>query len=593
MSLDGVELHRIDSLDEALAFKRWLGERRPILAIDTETSGLKPWKDHVRLIQFGDRMQGWTIRWDRWAGVALEVFKDYSGEYVGHNMKFDLQMIERWCGVTIPWSRVHDTAIMARLIDPTGPRGLKSIAPMLIDRKAAVGEAMLEKAMTEHGWTWATIPYEVPVYSVYAAMDTVLTARLWEIMYPRTKQTCPLAYDLERAFTAAVMRMEQRGSLIDRPYAEETAESFDRYVDEAGQWCRTNYGVEPGSNQKVIDRMQQDGVEFRKRTRGGALSLDAEVLESITHPLAQVVLQRRKVQKIASTYLRNFLLMGADDNIVRPIMDTQGAATGRMSMELLQTLPRRSETNPLAITVRNCIRAREGNVLMMCDFDQIEMRVLAHLASDAGLAQAFTEGDFFANVARQIFGDPTIVKGDERRQRTKNAMYAKAYGAGLEKFALTAGATIEQAQTVWQGIDQQFPGIKSLQRQVEQVATERADREGRPYVLSPLTRQPYYPKDDDRAYALVNYLIQGTAASVLKMKTVELALAGVGDYLTLLVHDEVIGDVPVEHAHEVAQIMQQTMNDSTLFTVPITAAVELGYRWGEKGSVKLHELEVA
>lgn len=590
--LADVQLHRVDSVDDAAAFMRWLGERRPILAVDTETTGLKPWRDHIRLVQFGDATQGWTIRWDWWQGVAQEALSRYAEPMVFHNAKFDVAMLRNWGNVNLALDKVHDTALMARILDNTGPRALKDVASRLVDPKAAVAQAMLDKAMTDGKWDWATIPYEVPVYSVYAAMDTVLTAQLYEILAPQVQAECPNSYDLERAFQWVIMRLQQRGSMLDHDYTEQRHAELTTYMRNIEAWCEQTYGVYPGSDVKVINRLQQDNVEFTKYTDSGSrYSLDKDVLEGLQwHPLAQAVAQRRKVQKVTNTYLWNFLQM-EEDGILRPDMDTMGALTGRMSMELMQTLPRRSEEDLLANIVRNCIRAREGHVLMMCDFDQIEMRMLAHLAQDPALASAFTEGDFFANMARQIFNDMSIVKGDVRRQRTKNAAYSKAYGAGVPRFSATAGIPVEEGEAFMQRLDLTFPGIRRFQNQVGTVAQQRLALEGKAYVRSPLTGRKYYPKHDDKIYALVNYLIQGGAAEVLKMKVVELDLAGVADYLTLLVHDEVIGDVPVDVAQDVAHVMQQTMNDANLFSVPLTAAVELGYRWGEKGAVKLHDLQ--
>jgi DNA polymerase-1 len=353
-------------------------------------------------------------------------------------------------------------------------------------------------------------------------------------------------------------------------------------MDDAEKWCVDNYNVKPGSNQAVIAILAAEGISFVKQTKGGALALDADVLESIDHPLAQTVLARRQTQKVANTYLRNFLEMSDENGIIRPGMDAQGTVTGRMSMELFQTLPRRSEENPLANIVRNCIIPREDNVLLLIDFSQVEMRILAHLSSDPGLAEAFTTGDFFLNLTREIFGDETIERKDPRRQTTKNGMYAWAYGAGAAKFAMTAGITEEAGTVFFNSIKRRFPGMEAFKHQVEKVATERLQLEGKPYVLSPFTRQPYYPKKEDKIYALVNYLIQGSAATILKKKVVEMDNAGIADFITLLVHDEVIADVPLDQNQEVASVMQAIMNDDKLLSVPLTATLSAGYRWGEK-----------
>jgi DNA polymerase-1 len=590
VSLDSVNLHYIDSVSDANDFMHWLEQRRPILGVDTETTGLKAWRDHVRLVQFGDHDDGWTFRWSRWGGVVQEVFNGYEGDYVFHNAKFDLGMLKRWCDIVIHTSRVHDTAIMARILDPCGPRALKPLCEIHIDRNAGVGQAMLEKAMHNGNWDWATIPYEVPAYSTYAAMDTVLTVRLFELFYPQILSKCSNAYDLEREFAAVAQKIEAHGSLVDRDYTANAYEALTDYMKTAEQWCLDKYNVKPGSSQAVVNILQNEGISFVKATKKGAIALDADVLEGINHPLAEVVLQRRRTQKVANTYLRNFLDMPDEHDIIRPGMDSQGTVTGRMSMELFQTLPRRNEVNPLADIVRNCIVPREGNVMMLCDWDQIEMRILAHLSGDPGLADAFMHGDFFLNLTREIFADETIQRNDPRRQTTKNGMYAWAYGAGAEKFARTAGITDEAGAVFFNSIKQRFPMMDGLKKQVETVASQRAQLEGRPYVLSPFTRQPYYPQDNDKIYALVNYLIQGSAASILKMKVVAMDNAGIGDFITLLVHDEVIADVPRDQVQDVAVTMKDIMNDNSLLSVPLTASLSLASRWGAKGDIQLEDV---
>lgn len=586
-ALADVKLHYVESVAEANDFMSWLGERRPVLAVDTETTGLE-FHDHVRLVQFGDRDQGWTFRWDRWGGVVQEVFARYEGDYVFHHAKFDLAKLAKFCEVIIPPSRVHDTMIMAKLLDGSGSNGLKQLGNKLIDPNFSVGQHMLDKAFADNKWDWPTVPYTCPAYTIYAAMDTVGTARLFDILYPQILTRCPEAYDLEREFATVVQKIETRGSKVDVPYTRDSLTQLQAYIAELEQWCETNYHVKPGSNQAVVSVLANEGIDFVRRTPHGAIVFDKDVLEGIDHPLAKAVLQRRQAQKVTGTYLANFLKMADDDDIIRPSMNAQGTVTGRMSMKLFQTLPRRSESNEFGNIVRNCIVPREGNVLFMCDWDQIEMRILSYLTRDAGLIEAFTDafingGDFFLNMTREIFDDQTIIRDDGRRQMTKNGSYSWVYGAGDKKFSATAGVPLATGAAFMAKLKDRYPGMDTFKRQVENIANERFRAEGRPYVLSPLTRQPYYLKRDDKIYALVNYLIQGFAASVLKMKTVELDDAGVGDFLTLLVHDEVIGDIPKGMVSELSSTIKGIMNDDVLLApTPVTASLSLAERWGSK-----------
>lgn len=576
----------IDCVDDAAEFMRWLGQRHEVLAVDTETEGLNWTKHKVRLIQVGDRMDGWAMPWDLWGGVALEALGKYEGQVVMHNAKFDTHMIDRWMGHSIPRHRIDDTMIMAHIMDPTRPVGLKPLTAYHIDRKAAAASVMLDEAMTLNGWGWDTVPIDFPLYWQYGALDTVLTCRLWELLKPQVMADAPKAYDLEMANVWVTQRMERKGCQLDVPYTEGKLHDFRAYVEEAGAWCEQQYGVYPGSNQKVIQRLQADGIEFWKHTPAGALSLDKEVLEGIVaatgHPLAATVLQRRRLEKLASTYLANFLTQVGPDGRIRPNVKVLGARTSRESVTepALQTLPRKSEASPAAIAVRNCITASPDSSLIMCDFSQIEMRMFAHFAEDPGLSSAFVGHDFFVNVARELYQDMGLVKSDPRRQFTKNGMYALGYGAGAEKIALTTGQTLERVKEFLDLLAIRYPGIKRLQRNVQSAALQRKATEGVPYVRSPLTNRRHVA-DEGKEYALVNYLIQGTAAEVFKTKKVEAANAGLEDYMILGVHDEIILDVPNDLADDVARLIPQVMSDDKMFSVPLEAEVSQAFRWGE------------
>lgn len=597
MSLADVQLHLVDSIDDALALKRWLGERRDVLALDVETEGLKWWRDRVRLVQLGDANDGWAVPWQLWGGVVEECLRSYEGRLVFHHYKFDAAMIEHWSAVdgfpiTLPLSRVDDTMIMAHVLDPRQSMSLKNLASRFVDAKAATASRVLDAAMSEQRWTWATVSVRFQPYWAYGALDTVLTARLWEVLKPQVDADCPRAYDLELAVTECVRSMARRGCRIDTAYTRQRLEEFTGYVERSADWCQQHYGVQPGQDQAVIARLQADGCELTKKTKSGArLALDREVLESLDHPLAAVVLQRRRVQKLASAYLENFLELQVDEivhpgfNEVREKDDHShyGARTGRMSVTepALQTLPRRSEANPLAITVRNCVAARPDHTLVMADFDQIEMRLTAHFAGDRGLAEAFEHGDFFTNVARELYADPALEKADARRQLTKNGMYALTYGAGAEKIALTTKTALEQVHAFLGNLGQRFPGIKAFQSEVANRAYQRHHDEGEAYVRSPLTGRRYAAPSRDKAYVLTNYLIQGTAGEILKMKDLELQAAGLGEFMTLNVHDEVLLDCPDDQLAEVKHVVERVMNDPNLISVPLTAAVQTAERWGD------------
>jgi DNA polymerase I len=591
MGLENVQLELVNSVELAGEFMRWLSKSRRVLAFDTETGGLDPEKEPLRLVQFGDREMGWAIPWDRWGGVALEAFKKYEGEFVGHNAKFDVRFLELHGGIRLPRERIHDTRLIAHILDPASSTALKQNAARFVDPKAAYASKVLDNAMSEQKWSWRTVPIDFEPYWAYGALDTVLTAHLFDVLHPSVEgNKYRDVYELERNVSWVLADMEARGALIDMDYTRAKAHELLVFSQNVAQWCQDVHGVQPGSNASVTDRLVALGVPMAKTTAGGNLSLDEEVLQEIIggtledvdqtklnegQNLAYQVYARRKAEKIRGTYLDAFEGFIDSGNVVHPQINQLGARTGRMSMErpALQTLPR-------GRVVRDCFIPRPDHVLFSADFDGIEMRLLAHFAQDPALIEAINSGDIHTNTAQRVYGDPSITNKDPRRQIAKNVGFAKIYGAGPEKIAWTAGVSVDEAKAFLEQYDASFPGVRAFQTQVAEVAVERKQQYGKAFVHTPLGRMEV--SKEDRDYALVNSLIQGTAADVFKEALVRLDEAGCGDFMLLPIHDEVIFDIPENDVDEVKDLIVRAMADDK-WSVPITVGVDGPMRrWGEK-----------
>ena len=590
MALEDVELEFVDSVDKAQDMMRWLGERRNVLAFDTETTGLDPDRDKLRLVQFGDMRRGYAIPWERWGGVALEVFSKYDGDLVGHNAKFDVRFIEFHGGIELPRERIHDTRIMCHILNPAGSTALKPNAARLVDPTAAYASKALDEAMTLQKWTWATVPVDFHLYWCYGALDTVITAHLFDKLMPDVQREYAEVYALEQAVQFVLADMEARGSRIDLAYVKNKSAELERFAATVSDWCEKTYKINPGSNREVADALIKLGITLTQRTNTGAYALDEEVITGIIggaledvnvadlnegQTLAYQVLARRKSEKIKSTYLDAFTEYVDSNGFVHPRMNQLGARTGRMSMErpALQTLPR-------GRIVRDCFIPRDGHTLLSADFDGVEMRILAHFAQDKNLIDAINSGDIHLATARRVFGDDTIGKKDPRRQIAKSVGFAKIYGAGVDKIALTAGVSTEAAREFLTQYDAMFPGVRNFQNTVGRVVEQRKREVGRAFVKTPIGRLQV--SDDDRDYALVNALIQGMAADVFKEALVRLAESPVGDYLLLPVHDEIIADVPAEDVEEMKQIITTTMRDDR-WAVPLTVGIDGPLAsWGAK-----------
>lgn len=204
-----------------------------------------------------------------------------------------------------------------------------------------------------------------------------------------------------------------------------------------------------------------------------------------------------------------------------------------------------------------------------------------HDHARAAAADAIMSGDLHTTTARMVYGDPTIDKKDPRRQPAKSSGFAKVYGAGLEQFAATAGIPVDEARRFMELYSQAFPGVDPFLGQVQAVGRRRLQTDGEAWVKTAGGRRQV--ASPDKLYTLTNYLIQGTAADVLKQALVRLDQAGLAEYAILPVHDEIVFDVPVDLADEVAREAAAIMEvPAEVYGVPLTVGVDTYSRWGSK-----------
>jgi DNA polymerase-1 len=594
-NLAGIETKLVTSVDEAHEFMRWLGERRTTpIAFDTETTGLSPYEPGaaLRLCQFGDGMTGWAIPFQRWGGVVMEALNKLDGDLIFHNIAFEARWMKAHAGYHIPWHRAHDTMIGAHLVDPTASVALKSLSARYIDRRAVAGQRLLDEAMHANKWTWATVPIEYEGYWAYGALDTILTARLWENL--NAHNLYPDAYQLEMATRRVASAMEDAGTRIDLDYCSAKFAELNSYAESVAKWGHSELGVKLGSGPQLVRWFEDNGAEITEFTAKGAPSVNkyqlrlfanGENCSAKVQSVAKIVLDMRRAQKLATTYFENFL-KDHEDGLLHPEIRTLRARTGRMSITkpALQTLPRGEAV------VRNAFVPDEGHVLVSSDWSQIEMRLMAHFSQDPQLQDAFrvadqTGGDFFAEMGKIIFSDPNFNKKDPRRALVKGTMYGASYGAGTQKMAETAGVSFDQMKIVADSVFGAFPGIRRFQSTLDDLGARREKEEGRGYVVTPIGRK--LPADEGRAYTLVNYLLQSTAADCLKKTMVSLDNAGLLPYMKLPVHDELIFSIPREDVQDVMREIGEIMTITDEFAVQIPAEPEGPLtRWGEKYSGK-------
>jgi DNA polymerase-1 len=222
--------------------------------------------------------------------------------------------------------------------------------------------------------------------------------------------------------------------------------------------------------------------------------------------------------------------------------------------------------------IRGSFIPRPGHRLVTIDADQIEMRLAAHFSADKNLIADFLEAErngesFFVLASARIFGHP-VSKKDPRYTHTKNASYGQIYGAGLERAAATAGVPVEHMRPIYMGFQQRYPGVSQLMNRL----IYQGKHGGRPHAVTIDGRNLYVNRGHE--YAILNTMVQGSAAVILKRGEVDLDAHGFGPYMRLTIHDEFLFEFPEDIAEQGLREATRILTDRDNYRVPIT--------WGGK-----------
>ena len=589
---DGIQVYYVSTVQEALDMVKWVvdnPDNREVLAYDLETTGLDARDENaaIRLAQIGDHLTAWAVPWHLWRGAFMQALDAWTGPLTGHNTSFDNRWLMLHAGWNPPFHRLHDTMIMAQVCEPDLPAGLKPLGDRHIDRSASVGQDVLKEAFKAQNWGWDTVPVDFETYWFYGGLDTILTAHLW--LHYRADLKYPEAYALEMNARRVISAMEDNGVRIDIRYCEEKLKELKDYVDTSKQWAIENWQTNISSTPQVVDLFQNRlGQTITKQTKSGAPSVDKDQMalfsasdDPTVSSIANFILGIKDADKKANSYFKNFLAF-QKDGILHTSFKTMQARTGRMSSTkpALQTISKKDTM------LRDAFLPHEGQVLLSCDYSQVELRLMCHFSGDPDLAKAFrtaddTGGDFFVEMGKAIYKDEAFHKKDPRRNLIKTFMYAYLYGAGLAKMAKSAEVSESEMRVFVDTLAETYPGIPEFQRKVIKMGESRERAEGQGYVITPFGRR--IPCDQGQARTLVNYLLQGHAAEILKDAIVKMDAAGLTPYLLLPIHDEVIASVPPEEYEEVSKAIGDIMTIRGKYAVDIIAEPEGPFdRWGDK-----------
>ncbi|QPB09795.1 DNA polymerase I [Streptomyces phage Shady] len=588
-------------LDDFRAWMLW-AHARGAIALDTETTGLDIYSDTFRLrtVQFGDAFTGWVIHWERggpFIEMVLWALRTLRPRVLIHNAPYDWLVLDKRAGVPLeelaPLTR--DTKIMATLIDPRQPQeggqgtALKPLSALYVDPSSPDTQGDLTQVFRSLGLTkatgWAGIPLEHPTYNLYAGLDVILTSRL----YPYLKadldrlEVREMLLDYEHEIARICATMQRTGMVLDKGYTKRLDAQL-RHESETFAAKARRYGVENvNSNAQIVEALTAMGETLTERTASGNTKVDKSVLLALAdldlhsweplgtrraNPLADAVVRAKRAGKWRSAYVDTFLETVDAEGRVHPMINTLMARTGRMSITrpALQTLPSSDQM------VRRALLADEGHVMLSCDFDAVEMRVLAALADVKRMKEAITAGQDLHDFTASLVYGPGFTK--KHRKICKGVGFGKVYGGGAATISRQTGAGLAEVQGAISTYDRVYPEIKRFGARHQRLARANG------MVTVTLTGRRL-PLDRERAYAVTNYQVQSAARDVLGQALINMDENGLLPYLRLPIHDEVLASVPAREAEEYAREVERCMT-MTLGGVPITAGAETkGLRsWG-------------
>ena len=415
------------------------------------------------------------------------------------------------------------------------------------------------------------------------ALCDKLTVRLEQ------NEQLPLLETIEIPLAEVLASMEQIGVLVDKAGIErfnemltgKIAELQSRIYELAGEEFNINSPKQLG--EILFVKLQ---IPTKKKTKTG-FSTNAEVLEGLAdeYEIVRCILDYRTLAKLKSTYCEGLLKVIADDGRIHSCFNQTETRTGRISSTEpnLQNIPVRQE---LGREMRKFFKAADGNLLVDADYSQIELRVLADIANDQAMIDAFNKDtDIHTVTASQVFHMPEKLVTPLMRSRAKAVNFGIVYGIGAFSLSKDIGVTRAEADRYIKDYLHLYAGVDRYMKEV----VEQAKKDG--YVKTLFARRRYLPELASsngmlRAFGervARNMPIQGTAADIIKIAMIRvyhrLKDENMQAKLILQVHDELIVEAPEAEAQKAAQIVSEEMENACKMKVRLKSDANIGKTW--------------
>lgn len=517
-------------------------------------------------------------------GLVSRLLGDEEAGFDTHNAK-GLGRAMRRLGVGIEGLRV-DTAIAAYLLDPSS--GRYAIDDLLLkyqrvelarSETSAAGQLDLDGGADDH--------------YLDAARDALAVERLASPMLDLIEERSMswLYEELERPLVSVLARMEDIGVGVDvselRRMRDYLVSEVNRLESEIHVLAGREFNV--NSTKQLREVLFDDlGLTPQKKTKTG-YSTDAASLEKIReqHEVVALLLDYREVEKLRSTYGQGLLEATDPDERIRATFNQTVARTGRLSSEEpnLHNIPVRTA---LGREFRKAFIPQQGYEFLVADYNQIELRVIAHLAEDPGLISAFEAGQDIHNAtAASIFGVSVDGVSAEQRSQAKMVSYGLAYGMESYGLAQRLGIATKDASEILESYFAAFPAVKSYMDRIVEETKDKGYTEtvfGRRRPIPELSSSNFRVRQAAERQAM-NAPIQGLAADVFKIALVAIDAAleqmQSRSRLVLQVHDEVILEVHPDEAETVHELTVTNMRGAAELRVPLEVNIATGPTWAD------------
>ena len=395
--------------------------------------------------------------------------------------------------------------------------------------------------------------------------------------------------ELEGPLLVVLAKMEATGIAVDREFLIKLQGEFAAEVRQLAESIQSlaQRSFNVNSTKQLGEVLFSDlGLRPPRKTKTG-FSTDAQTLEKLrhAHPIVDEIIRYREVEKLRSTYGQSLINEVASDGRIHASFNQMVARTGRLSSENpnLHNIPIRT---PEGKKFRYAFVAPEGSRLVVADYSQIELRVIAHLSQDPGLLEAFrSRTDIHTQTAARVFGVEPKHVTSHQRAKAKMVAYGLAYG--MEAYGLAARLNVEvgEADAILKSFFAAFPSVRRYMDEVVAKARKLGFTEtefGRRRRIPELGDENFRVRQGAERQAM-NSGIQGLAADIFKIALVALdaALDPQQAIVVLQVHDEVIVQVKNEFAQEIRAVVTKVMETSATLSVPLEVNSYVVERWGE------------